>query len=432
MLGKLDYRQVLILGLGREGLSTYKFFQKNYPQVKLTLADQDKSKKFKAPAGVSFQLGENYLQNLGQYDLIIRTPGIPILPELVKIKNKLSSQTKLFFDLCPALIIGVTGTKGKGTTASLTYHIFKLAGLPVYLAGNIGTPMLPLLEKVTPKDIVILELSSHQLQDLDRSPQYAVLLNIFPEHLDHFKNFQEYQDAKAKITKFQNPKNWFIYNADDPKVRKIALKSKAQKIKISLTHTPHFSHNPLIGRHNLYNLMAAIEVAKLFKIADRNINKALKSFKTLPHRLELVGTFAGITFYNDSQGTNPQAAIAALNSFNNVGTLICGGYNRGGVSYEELGKKIADYGLKTLILFPTTGQIILAAVKNYSKKKLNYFFVTSMEEAVKLGYRHTPKNTICLLSPSSASFGIFKDYADRGNQFKKFVRNLKSAALFDP
>ena len=424
MLDKLGYQNVLILGLGREGLSTFKFFQKNYPQIKLTLADKDKSKKFKASTGVNFQLGKNYLKNLDKYDLIIRTPGIPLLPELAKVKTKLSSQTKLFFDLCPAKIIGITGTKGKGTTSSLTYQIFKQAGLPVYLAGNIGTPMLPLLKKITKKDIVILELSSHQLEDLTKSPKYSVLLNIFPEHLDHFKNFQEYQNAKAKIAKFQNSKDWFIYNADDPIVKKIALKSKARKIAVSLNKAPNIPNNPLIGKHNLYNIIAAIEIAKLFKVTDKNIFTAIKNFQTLPHRLEFVGIFKGITFYNDSQGTNPKATIAALNSFNNISTLICGGYDRGGVSYNEVGKKIAEYGIKTLILFPTTGNLIWSSVQKYTKKAPKHFLVNNMGQAVKLAYENSPKNTVCILSPSSASFGIFTDYADRGNQFKYWVKKL--------
>jgi len=423
----LTNSKILILGLGKEGISTYKFFQKNYPQAKLTLADKDKSKKFKASAGVNFRLGNDYLKNIEKYDLIIRTPGIALLPELTKVKTKLSSQTKLFFDLCPAPIIGITGTKGKGTTSSLAYQIFKQAGLPIYLAGNIGTPMLPLLEKITKKDIIILELSSHQLQDLGKSPTYAVLLNIFPEHLDHFRNFQEYQNAKAKITKFQDPKDWFLYNADDPEVRKIALKSKAQKIAISLNKVPNIPDNPLIGKHNLYNIMAAMEVAKLFKVTDKDIFKAIKNFQTLPHRLELMGTFKGITFYNDSQGTNPKATIAALNSFNNISTLICGGFDRGGVNYEEVGHKIAEYGIKTLILFPTTGNLIWNAVKKYNPTNSAlpaHFFAKSMEQAVKLAYENSPENTVCILSPSSASFGIFTDYADRGDQFKYWVKKL--------
>jgi len=435
MLKNLVDKTILILGLGREGLATYEFLRHLFPQKMLGLADQQPKEKLnsdfqqiiKHDPNIILNLGPKYLENLDSYNVIVRTPGIPLKPELLKLKTqgKLTSQTKIFFDNCTTKIIGVTGTKGKGTTSSLLYHILKLAGLPVFLAGNIGTPMLPLLEKLDKNDIVVLELSSHQLEDLDKSPHIAILLNIFPEHLDHFKTMQEYTNAKATITNYQSANDWLIYNSDDPEVNKIAGKSKAQKIAISLAEAPKIN-TPLIGRHNLYNVMAAIEIAKLFNVPYK---EALKTFKPLPHRLEIVGKFQGIIFINDSQGTNPKATIAALNSFPNITTLIAGGYDRGGVSFEEVGKKIAEYGIKTLILFPTTGELIWKAVKKYSPTHPplpTHFFVRNMEDAVKLAYQHTPQNTVCLLSPSSASFGIFKDYEDRGNQFKKYVKEYSN------
>ena len=462
MLKQLKNKKILILGLGVEGLSTYKFLRILFPKKILGLSDKLELdqlnvkifKLIKRDKYIKLHLGSNYLKNINSYNIIIKSPGIPFNKEIDKVSKQIeiTSQTKIFFDNCTANIIGITGTKGKGTTASLIYHIFKTAGQPVYLAGNIGTPTLPLLLKLKKNDFVILELSSHQLQDLKKSPKIAVYLNFFAEHLDRFPNTKEYALAKNNITKYQSSKNWLVYNTDDPEVKKIAAQSKAKKLSFSLKGTkaniyvkgnciyskyspvppiPIVPLVPLIGRFNLQNVMAAIGVAKLYNVSDKIITKAIKTFKNLPHRLELVGTFKKITFYNDSQGTHPKAVIAALESLPDVSTLICGGYNRGGVFYEELGRAIVkSKNIKTLIFFPTTGKLIRKAVQKSSSKSLTtlttlkYFSVDTMEKAVKLAYKHTPKNKICLLSPASASFGIFKNYIDRGNQFKKYVKKF--------
>ena len=456
MLNKLKNKKVLILGLGVEGLATYKFLRKLFPKKIIGLADKLQLHQLNTKLGklikqdkyVKLHLGSKYLKNISSYNIIIKSPGIPYNQEISKISKQveITSQTKIFFNNCTANIIGITGTKGKGTTTSLIYHIFKIAKKSVFLAGNIGTPMLPLLSKLKKDDLVILELSSHQLQNLNQSPNTAVYLNFFTEHLDHFSNTKEYARSKSNITKYQSSKNWLVYNVDDPEVQKIAAQSKAKKISYSLkgTETDIYIKNnyiyyqtspitpitkiPLIGRFNLANVMAAVGISKIYDIDDKTICSAIKIFKNLPHRLELVGNFNGISFYNDSQGTHPRAVIAALKSMPKVSTLICGGYDRGGVSYKQLGKALAKKkNVQTLIFFPTTGQLIWKAVKKNLSNSPNppkHFFVDNMKDAVKLAYQHTPKNKICLLSPASASFGIFKNYTDRGNQYKKLVRSL--------
>ncbi len=461
---ELANKKILILGLGREGLTTYQFLRTLFPKKTFALADQLTQKKLspefqkiiKADHQLKLHLGQTYLKNLSAYELIIVSPGIPLfkLSRQNQDEEKFSSQTKLFFNYCPGVIIGVTGTKGKGTTASLIYEILKTASKTklrrkinqVYLAGNIGTPMLPLLPKIRPGNLVILELSSHQLEGLKKSPPVAVFLNLFPEHLDRFRSLKAYFMAKTNLIKFQTAKDYLVYNAGDRRVANLIKNSPAKKLSFSLTdknadlypqngylyfhHSPIISLSliPLIGRFNWQNVMAAIGVAKIFKVSNQIIKQALKNFKPLPHRLELVGTFKGITFYNDSQATNPKATIAALQSLTPVSTLICGGYDRGGVSYEALGKTIANNkNLKNLILFPPTGKKILAGAKKKataSKTLPSYFFVQKMKTAVQLAYEKSPAGTICLLSPGSASFGFFKDYADRGNQFKFWVKQL--------
>ncbi len=247
MLNKLKNKKVLVLGLGIEGLATYKFLRKLFPKKIIGLADKLQLHQLNTKLGklikqdkyVKLHLGSKYLKNISSYNIIIKSPGIPYNQEIDKISKQveITSQTKIFFNNCTANIIGITGTKGKGTTTSLIYHIFKIAKKSVFLAGNIGTPTLPLLSKLKKDDLVILELSSHQLQNLNQSPNTAVYLNFFTEHLDHFSNTKEYALAKSNITKYQSSKNWLVYNVDDPEVQKIAAQSKAKKISYSLKGT---------------------------------------------------------------------------------------------------------------------------------------------------------------------------------------------------
>lgn len=414
-LEELKNKKILILGFGREGWDNFRFLRRLFPKKILGVGDRDekiKSQKLKVK-NVKWHLGIDYLKAIKDYELIIKSPGIPfkILPK--SVLKKITTQTEIFFDNCPGLIIGITGTKGKSTTASLIYKILKEGKVKTHLVGNIGKPVLSLLFKARPEDVYVYELSSHQLFNLKKSPQLAVFLNIYPEHLDYYSSFQEYLQAKTNITKYQTKKDYLIYNIEDPLIKKIAQKTKAKKI-------------PIKGRYYQLNIAAAKEVGKIFKIPKKIIQKVIKEFKPLAHRLEFVGKFRGIEFYNDSLSTIPQTTIEALDFLGEkVQTLILGGFDRG-VDFKKLARRIKESKVKTLILFPPSGQRILkeiqASANIFSGK---FFFVGRMSEAVRQAYLNTEKGKICLLSPASPSFGIFKNYQERGNLFKKLVKRGK-------
>lgn len=417
MLKELKNKKVLILGFGREGKDNLLFLRRIFPGKILGIADQSELKKLsaefqnlihreKSRHSVRLHLGKHYLKSVKDYDVIIKSPGVPIhLPEIKKAfkQDKIISQTEIFFNNCPGTIVGITGTKGKSTTAFWIYQTLKKRGIKAYLLGNIGKPVLGFLPRAEKKDVFIYELSSHQLYNLRRSPQIAVFLNIYPEHLDYYRSFAEYAQAKANITKHQKSKDYLIYNLEDIAVKKIIQKSKARKI-------------PIKGKYYQLNEAASAAVAGIFKVP------VLKRFKNLPHRLERVGNFKGIEFYNDSLSTVPETTIEALDFLGNkVQTLILGGYDRG-LDFKGLARRIEKSKVKTLILFPGTGKRIKKELK---KKDIDCFFVKTMKEAVRLAYDNTGKGKICLLSPASPSFGLFKDYADRGEQFKRWVKMLK-------
>lgn len=431
-LADLRDKSILVLGLGREGLSVLHFLKKKFPSKKIDVADIKEYLGLPENVGKTF-FGENYLSPLSGYDVIIKSPGVPYFVEIQRAKDTgkiITSSTDIFLGNCKGQVIGLTGTKGKSTTAALIYEVLKKGGLEAYLIGNIGTPALDFLTKDNKDAIFVYELSSFQLEDLEASPNIAVITNIYPEHLDRHGDFTTYVQAKNNITKFQTEKDYLIYNQDIPELRYIAQESKAKKISFSkkdkqmVSNLVHEDTIPLLGEFNLLNIVPAIIIGRLFKIADDKIEEAIINFRPLPHRLEFIGETAGIRFYNDSLSTIPEATVEALSALGkNVTTLIAGGFDRG-LDYSILGKAIAKSNIKTLILFPDTGVKIWDSVCKYSKKRPRKFAVSDMRKAVKIAYAEIEPGKICLLSPASTSFNLFRDYEDRGNQFKAWVFNL--------
>ncbi len=450
-------KSVLIVGYGREGRSVHAWLAKYYPALRVGIADRNvetelvSGEKYK---GATVYNGEGYLFHLDEYDTIIRSPGIsPYTPEIQKFLQHggyMTSATNVFFSRVKGVTIGITGTKGKSTTSSLIKQILSAMYRDVRLVGNIGVPMLDSLELATEETVFVLELSSHQLFDCRYGPHIAVMLGIVSEHLDYYPNLASYANAKVNITSHQARGDYLVYNPRHTFVRELISSTRAQKIiygdeasdtlstflkdgwisvrtGADVAPVLMMSDVPLLG--NQENVLAAVTVSRLMNIPIPTIARAITPFQPLPHRLEFVGEFHNVRFYNDSLATIPQATIHALEALgSDVATLLVGGLDRH-IDYAELGAYLRSHPVATLILFPDTGEKIWMSIGVVTKRAqkahiLKRFTASSMEDAVKLAYLHTPRGKICLLSPASASFNTFRDYADRGDQFKEWVKKI--------
>lgn len=442
-------KKILILGLGQEGLDSFLFFRLLFPRMIIGLADRNPlerldpvfQKKIAQDKHLDLHLGENYLKALEKYDLAVKAPGIPIhLHEIDEAcaAGKIIWQTKIFFDFCPGMIIGITGTKGKSTTSALIHAVLNKARKPVKLLGNIGKPILMDLLKAKKNDFFVLELSSHQLFGLEKSPHIAVLLNLYEEHLDYYRDFSEYAAAKANIALHQSADDFLIYNSDNEEAAAIAERSCAQKIAFNQRDWDFKASDlPLMGEFNYQNAKIAAIVGEILKIDKETIAAALKKFKPLKHRLEKVGVFNGIEFYNDSLSTIQESAVAAIGGLGErVETLIAGGFDRG-QPFCKLAEKILDSKIKTVILFPTTGERILketAVLAGGSGraarfKGIKFIPSCSMDDAVRAALDNTAGGKIALMSCASSSFSLFKNYEEKARLFKESLKsNVKKTS----
>ena len=440
---------VVVVGYGREGRSVHRFLLSAGLATEVAIADRNPVQPV-APAARVHQ-GPGYLEHLNPYDTIVRSPGVPTgLPELTAARAAgkcVTSATNIFFERSPGRIVGVTGTKGKSTTSSLTARVLAGGLADVRLVGNIGKPALDDIEGATEDTLFVMELSSQQLDDALRSPTVSVVLAVVPEHLDFHGDFEAYLDAKANIVRYQAAGDHVVFNPGHPTAATIAGLSAGTPVRFSSADRPSLdcyvkedqivaryraggmaeimpaSAVPLLGAGNLENVLAAVSVATIFEVPPPVIRAALESFTPLPHRLEFAGERQGIRFYNDSLATIPQAVIHAMKALGgDVTTLIAGGHDRG-VSYDELASYLSSSSLRALILFEPVGERLWRAVEatNRGAGRLKRYDVSSMADAVRVAFEVTPQGGICLLSPGAASFGSFRDYEDRGNQFKALV-----------
>lgn len=432
-------KKVAVIGFGIEGHDVVKYlltqgalitiFDKRQ-KSELDFSDINKT-NIKA-----INCGSGYLKGgLNEFDFIIRSPGVyPYIPELVEAAGsgvKITSAINIFFDKCPAKIIGITGTKGKGTTSSLIYETLKAGGKDVYLVGNIGKPYLELLPELSKNSYVVMEMSSFQLIDIEKSPNISVVLNVTEDHLDWHKNKEEYLEAKKNIVRFQKKDDCAILNEEYESSRNFAKEAAGQVVYFSkdALDKKYKVGLKLCGAHNLENIAAAVTACKIIGVDEGLILGAVRNFKGLEHRLEFVSEVNGVKYYNDSFATGPQPTMAAINSFTENETLILGGSDKG-LNYKKLGDLInKKRNVKNVILIGTTGP----KIQKYLDKDLGFGIwdlgFASMKEIVNKAVKVSGSGDVVILSPASASFDMFKNYKDRGDQFKSAVANLENKLL---
>ena len=454
---ELEAKRIALLGLGVENRSVGRYLAERGIAFSVCDARTEEELPETSEWGHitrGWHLGPDCLDRLDEFDLLFRTPGIsPLNPALVRAREagaSLHSQTRLFLERCPAPVVGITGTKGKGTTCSLLFEMLRDGPYgQVWLGGNIGTPPVDFLDDVSVSDLVILELSSFQLQDLDRSPHVAVVLNITPDHLDYHADLDEYVEAKKPICSYQSAGDTLIVDADCGTASRFADDSAARPMEFSLScpveagaflgegrlwarpfdaeAVPlcHASDLRLRGRHNVANALAAAAAAVAVGAPAGRLAPRLQTFPGLEHRLEHVATRKGVAYYNDSLATTPEAALAAVASFDEPVLLIAGGSSKG-ADFTGLGRGIADRGVKALILLAgEEGQRLADAVRTRGYAGEIVPGCRELSEAVAAAKQRAEPGDVVLLSPACASFGMFAGYAERGAKFKEAVAAVR-------
>ncbi|MBD3270359.1 UDP-N-acetylmuramoyl-L-alanine--D-glutamate ligase [Candidatus Peregrinibacteria bacterium] len=461
----LKEKRILILGLGKEGLSSYKFLRDLFPEKEIGLADQkmieDLSSDFREAISednnYKLHLGADYLDVLRDYDVIIKSPGIN--PRLYGIEQALekgvvlTSNTKIFFENRKGFIIAVTGSKGKSTICSMLYEMLRRDDFKVSLIGNIGFSALDYLKHDSEDRYYVFEISSYQLEDFDNYPDIGVFTSFFREHIDYHKNEDNYFEAKTHLFKRMPESGVIFFNGNNKRISnyienltpkkidfldtkkhnlaRIINNNKVRKIKLDEGFVLDKDKVKLLGNHNLANIICAAKIARFLGVADETVLEVAENFSGLKHRLEFVGRYKSIDFYDDAISTTPESTMAAIEAFDGkISTLILGGMDRG-YDFKKLAKMILHKQIENLILFPDSGEVIWKDIKSIAKsidgllpKLPKHYFVTDMKSCVEKAYKVTRKNKICLLSCASPSFGIFKNFEDKGNQFVEYIHEL--------
>ena len=425
-------RRILIAGYGREGKSTHNLLLRLVPDNPIIIASNDQE--------IATALAQAREEDT-PFDLIIKSPGIATMKfEGLCDLDTISSQTDLFLQVYGDQTIGITGTKGKSTTTSLIHHILTLSrgeNCPTLLAGNIGIPLFDIVDQMDEQSLVVAELSCHQLENIHRAPHIGVILNLYQEHLDHYHNYLDYQMAKMQMALRQHKSDHCFYCTDSETLAQRIEELRPQIVSTlhpySLEEARHSSvrqlKSSLHGDHNLSNIYLAQQVTRLLGVPDSLFAEALASFQGLPHRLEQVGTYGGITFYNDSISTIPEATINAVEALQQVDTLILGGFDRG-IDYSPLEQYLASptpaaRHIRHLVFVGEAGKRIYQQLKEMPQHPLERMDALLVENdyptIVDWCFAHTQPGTICLLSPAAASYDRFKNFEERGNTYKKLV-----------
>ena len=452
----IRFRKVAIIGLGVSNLPLMEYLYEKKANV--TVFDErdiesisknimDKINTY----GFSFNFGKEALKKLKGFNVIFRSPScLPTRRELVDEANNgaiVTTEVELLMKMCPCKIVGVTGSDGKTTTTSLINAILKKAGYNTFLGGNIGTPLFTKLPEMRPEDILVLELSSFQLMGMEISPDIAVITNITPNHLNIHKDYEEYIEAKKNILKYQNEKGILVLNYDNEITRNCEKEAKGKVILFSSKnklddgyivdedvikecedkirkHILNVEDVILRGNHNYQNIATAIAATSSLVDIDTAV-EAIKEFKPVEHRIEFIREIDGVKWYNDSASSSPSRTLSGINAFKEEIILIAGGYDKN-LDYTPLAKPIIEK-VKSLILIGQTSCKIFDAVKSElekENKELDIHMCENLEETINLARKVAKAGQVVLFSPASASFDMFKNFDDRGNQFKELVKKI--------
>lgn len=449
-------KKVAIIGIGVSNLPLLEYFYDLNARV--TIFDSKESNQISVEAmqkiekyGFEFIGGKDSLSRLKGFDIIFRSPScMPDRPELVEaVENGavLTSEIEMVLKLAPCKVIGVTGTEGKTTTTTLINEIVKKSGRKTYLGGNMGKPIFTKIRNVKPENIIILELSSFQLSDMDISPDISVVTNIYPDHLNVHKSYEEYREAKKNIFKHQSENGIVVLNYDNEFTREFAKEANGKVIFFSSKeklddgfiydkadgtikyckdgvrrHIMKKEDIKLRGIHNYENICAALAATSSIVDVDTQV-KAIEEFTGVEHRLEFVRELNNVKWYNDSIGTSPASTIAGLNSFDEDIILLAGGSDKG-LDYKEVGEAIARKVRALILTGPTSEKIENATKQALNGKSIEIYYTSNMQESVNLAKDIAKAGDVVLLSPASASFDLYKNFEDRGHQFKDCVNNL--------
>ena len=438
---KLRNKKIAILGFGREGKSTYHFIRKYLGNQSVSILDQNPITI--NDSNVTLYTGDGYLDYLEDYDLIIKTPGISLKDlDLTNIENKITSQLELLLEVNRKNIIGITGTKGKSTTSTLTYEVLKDQLKDVYLLGNIGVPVLDEIEHYHDDTTLVIEISSHQLEFIHQSPHIACILNLYEDHLDHTGSLEKYHLSKLNIFKYQTNEDYSIYSEDNDYLKEYmknpaylgkhytvrfdnqhiegnTTRLDAEDVLINGEKIYHDDERLIMGDHNLKNIMFVLTIVSILGLDFNRAKEVIRHFHGLKYRMEYIGKYHDIHFYNDTIATIPDATMNAVKAIGNVDSLIFGGLNRG-IDYQEFLTFLKNSSIHNFICMPTTGHLIGKELLSTDK---NVLFVNTLEEAYAEALKYTKKEMSCLLSPAAASYEFFKNFEEKGKKFEEIVKN---------
>jgi UDP-N-acetylmuramoylalanine--D-glutamate ligase len=420
---ELDGKTVLVLGYGKEGRATVRALEAFAPNAHITIADKNADVAEK-DAKHRWQLGDGWLEHLGTFDAIIKSPGIPPNAELAKHAEKTVGAVQVFLDTIRdsgAIVVGVTGSKGKSTTSSLLAAMLKKGGMDAHLVGNIGDPSIGHVADAKKGTVFVHEMSSYMLEHMTVSPHIAVVTSFFPEHLDYHGSVEAYLEAKKRIARFQTEDDATYFNADSPGAVSIASEGHARKIPVDATDCPlDLAETKLIGEHNRENVALAWKVAENLGVRKADAVAAAKEFSPLPHRLQDLGDAHGLRWIDDAISTTPESAVAALDALGDgVKTVILGGQDRGN-DFTVLADRLNDSNVSTAILFPGSGPRIRTEIEA-TGATIELIDAPSMDDAVRIAKQKTPAGGIVLLSTASPSYGMFKNFEEKGEAFAKCI-----------